>query len=29
MLLKHRAPEINTAAVHLRRGLEHLDKSWI
>jgi hypothetical protein len=29
MLLKHRTPEINTAAVHLRRGLEHLDKSWI
>jgi hypothetical protein len=29
MLLKHRAPEINTAPVHLRRGLEHLDKSWI
>jgi hypothetical protein len=29
MLLKHRAPEINTAPVHLRRGLEHLDKNWI
>ncbi len=29
MLLKHRTPEINAAAVHLRRGLEHLDKSWI
>jgi hypothetical protein len=29
MLLKHRAPEINTAPVHLRRGLEHLDRSWI
>ena len=29
MLLKHRAPEINTAPVHLRQGLEHLDKSSI
>jgi hypothetical protein len=29
MLLKHRAPEINTAPVHLRPGLQHLDKSWI
>lgn len=29
MLLKHRAPEINTAPVHLRQGLQHLDKSWI
>jgi hypothetical protein len=29
MLLKHRTPEINTAPVHRRQGLEHLDKSWI
>jgi hypothetical protein len=29
MLLKHRAPDIDTAPAHLRRGLEHLDKSWI
>src|SRR5450631_244645 len=29
MLLKHRAPEINTAPVHRRQGLEHLDKSSI
>jgi hypothetical protein len=29
MLLKHRSPEINTAPVHLRQGLEHLDKSSI
>jgi hypothetical protein len=29
MLLRHRAPEINTAPVHLRQGLEHLDKSSI
>lgn len=29
MLLKHRTPEIDTAPVHLRQGLEHLDKSWI
>lgn len=29
MLLKHRTPEIETAPVHLRQGLEHLDKSWI
>jgi hypothetical protein len=29
MLLKHRSPEINTTLVHLRQGLEHLDKSSI
>jgi hypothetical protein len=29
MLLKHRAPEINTAPVQLRQGLEHLEKSSI
>ncbi len=29
MLLKHRAPEIDTAPVQPRQGLEHLDKSWI
>lgn len=29
MLLKHRSPEINTAPMHLRQGLEHLDKSAI
>jgi hypothetical protein len=29
MLLKHRAPEINSAPVHLRQGLEHLDQGWI
>jgi hypothetical protein len=29
MLLKHRTPEIDTAPVAPRQGLEHLDKSWI
>jgi hypothetical protein len=29
MLLKHRAPQIDTAPMHRRQGLEHLDKSWI
>ena len=29
MLLKHRAPEINTAPVQLRQGLEHLEQSSI
>jgi hypothetical protein len=29
MLLKHRAPAISTAPVHLRQGLRHLDTNWI
>jgi hypothetical protein len=29
MLLKHRAPDIDSAPMQLRQGLEHLDQGWI